>query len=124
MIDEIDYFFLNDIESLNGIPEDKFNHIKTVILPEYPHKDKRAISNLTYKYVVDRIKNKNVKIEIFNLFTSPKPNNNLIKIVGVLTTSDTAIKYLIMKHNYNHFDLYGICKGGGYHKNISNNIPE
>ena len=29
-----------------------------------------------------------------------------------------------MKHNYNHFDLYGICKGGGYHKNISNNIPE
>ena len=124
MIDEIDYFFLNDIESLNGIPEDKFNHIKTIVLPEFPHKDKRAMLNITYKNVIEKIKNKDIKVEIFNLFTSPRPNNNLIKIVGVLTTSDTAIKYLTMKYNYKHFDLYGICKGSGYHKSISSNIPE
>lgn len=123
MIDEVDYFFLNDIESLNGIPKEKFNHIKTIVLPEYPHRKNRADINTTYLTAKNKIDNKNINFEIFNLFTSPKPNHNLIHIDSVKTTTDTAIKYLTLKYGYKHFDLYGICKGSGYHNSIYNNIP-
>lgn len=123
MIDEIDFFFMNDIESLNGIPEEKFDNIKKIVLPEYPHKNNRACINLTYEYIVEKINKDHIEYEIFNLHTSPKPNKDLIKINTVLTTSDTAIKYLALKYKYKNFDLYGICNGPGYHEEISQNIP-
>lgn len=123
-MDEIDYLFANDIEGLNGIPDDKYDHIKNIAIPEHPHLDGMPRNDVTYEFVMNKLKHKNLNYIIYNLHTWNNPNPNLVTPEGAISTGGIAIGYFLKYKNIKHFETYGIGTGRGYNSDIYNYITK
>ena len=131
LVDKPDYVFMNDIDALIGLDKTDLTNIQHFVIPEYPHMNFRPNPKINHKDFEQKLRELgyNGPISIYNLNTinNVKKNPDLIKIdpEGV-TTSHTAILYMIKKFNCKKFTTYGFCKGKKYHEEFKylNNIKE
>jgi hypothetical protein len=121
LVDEPDFVFMNDIESLWGLTEKDIKGVKHFVIPEYPHKHEKphlTVTHETFKQELNKLRY-NGEISIFNLHTSPNNNKNLISTTkDCLTTTHTAIYYLHNKFGIKNFVTYGFLMGNGYNKSL------
>jgi hypothetical protein len=118
----IDFLFANDIEGLENIPTDIIHTIKNIAIPEYPHINGWSNINKNYTHIVEKF-HKDSNLIIYNLWTSPQKNTNLISLDKSISTADTAISFFAKIHKIEKFELYGIGISNGYNPNISNILP-
>ena len=121
LVDEPDFVFMNDMESLFGLTENDLKGVKHFVIPEYPHeveKPNLKVTHLRFRHELDKLKYTG-KISIFNLHTSPKRNVELISTTNdCKTTTHTAIFYLHHQFGFTNFVTYGFLMGNGYHKDL------
>ena len=125
MIDDVDYVFMNDMESLEGLTSEDIKRVRKFVIPEYPHY--KCKFDWSMDHVVFREKLKELgyegEVELFNLYTSPMPRGDLITVSSnCTTTTHTAIYYLNKKLGSVEYDTYGFLKDGqvGYVKEMEN----
>lgn len=123
-MDEVDYLFANDIEGLIGIPDEKYDHVKNIAIPEHPHLDGTPRKDVTYEVVKNKLKHKNLNYIIYNLHTWKTPNPDLVTPEGAISTGGMAIGYFLKYKNIKHFEAYGIGSDEGYNKDVYKNIPQ
>jgi len=125
LIDDPDYFVLNDIESLIGIKPSKLARIKNIIIPEYPHSVLKPGLDLNYKKFHQLIKEKFTgNLIVHNLHTTPKFNPKFITISERPKTSATiAVEYLLKFLGVKKIDFYGVGTGNGYHPYFMKILP-
>jgi len=121
LVDEPDFVFMNDMESLFGLTENDLKGVKHFVIPEYPHevgKPNLKVTQQTFRHELDRLKYSG-EISIFNLHTSPKRNVELISTTNdCKTTTHTAIFYLHYQFGFTNFVTYGFLMGNGYNKDL------
>lgn len=115
----VNFLFANDIEGLDNIPDNILHKIENIAIPEYPHINGWSNINVNYKHVIDKF-HKDSNLIIFNLWTSPHKNPNLLSLDKSISTADTAISFFAKIHNVKKFELYGIGVSNGYNPDISN----
>jgi hypothetical protein len=123
-IDELDYIFANDVEGLEGMADEKFNHVKNIAIPEHPHVQGIPRADITYKRVVDKFPGKPINFIIYNLFTWKPQNPDLPTPERANTSAGMAVGYLLKYENVKQFELYGIGKGNGYHQTVLDILPK
>jgi hypothetical protein len=125
LIDDVDYVFMNDIESLCGLTSEDLRGVKTFVIPEYPHKKCRFDWSNDHVVFCDRLKELDYKgnVLLFNLHTSMLPRGDLINVsTNCTSTTHTAIYCLNKMFGYDDFETYGFLKKGkyGYLKEMEN----
>ena len=120
LIDQPDYVFMNDIDSLKGVTSVDVQNVKCFVIPEYPHHNEKASLNVTKHDFVNKLKQLNYsgKIETFNLHTGPFKKDALLTTIShCKTTGHTAIYYMSKVYGIKSFDTYGflIMHKDGYH---------
>jgi hypothetical protein len=119
LVDEPDFVFMNDIESLWGLTEKDIKGVKHFVIPEYPHKHRKpqlAVTHETFRQELNKLRYSG-EISIFNLHTSPKKDAKLISTTkDCSTTTHTAIYYLYNKFGFKNFVTYGFLMGNGYNE--------
>lgn len=119
-IDYPDFIFANDVEGLQDIEEEKLFKSKNLAIPEYPHFKLKANPNITFKILADKAKN---NLIIYNICSCPIPSKKYPYIDDeIVSTGDTAIAFFAKFYSIKHFELYGIAKDFGYHKDILINL--
>ena len=119
LVDEPDFVFMNDIESLWGLTENDIKGVKHFVIPEYPHEHEKAHLSVTHDTFTQELNKLRYsgKISIFNLHTSPKKNTKLVSTTSdCLTTTHTAIFYLYKTFGLQTMVTYGFLMGNGYKK--------
>lgn len=123
-MDDIDYLFANDIEGLEGIPNDKFYHVKNLAVPFHPHLNGIPHENITYERVIEKYKKYNCNFIIYNLETWKTPSEKFANPEACKTSAGKAIGYLLKYESVKKFMLYGIAKEEGYHPDILTVLPQ
>lgn len=120
-LDYPDFIFANDIEGLEGIPEEKFLYTKNLAVPEYPHYKLMAHLDIKYDVVLHKCKN---NLVIYNIWSCPQKTDNFPYIDhDVVSSGDTAVAFLAKFYNIKNFELYGIASESEYHQNVIDNLP-
>lgn len=121
-IDYPDFIFANDIEGLNGIPDEKFLNAKNLAIPEYPHYKLKPHLNIRFESISNKCKN---NLIIYNICSCPRRNDHFPYIDhSVISTGDTAIAFLAKFLNIKNFELYGIASKEEYHESILSALQE
>lgn len=109
-LNECDMLVMNDIESIFNVHDDVYSKVKCIIIPEYPHKNRRLYLDTTWKILLDKIGcTFNGHIVVYNLKTNPNPNPKLITLNTAITSSNTANEFVCSYlSNIKNIDLYGI----------------
>lgn len=113
-IDEPDILVVNDVEKFNKVEVEKFNDIKLIIIPYYPHINK--IPNYNYNW--EKVKNKisdNYKGDwyVYNLRSSKYIIEEIPTFNSYLTSSNTAVEWCCL-NNIKNIKTYGIGMESGY----------
>ena len=120
LIDDPDYVFMNDIDSLKGITSEDIKGVKCFIIPEYPHKNEKASVSVTKNDFIQRLRQLDYtgNIQTFNLHTGPVKKDALLTVTSdCVTTGHTAIYYMSVVHDVKVFETYGflVLNKDGYH---------
>nr|QOI90584.1 hypothetical protein HWQ62_00453 [Pyramimonas orientalis virus] len=118
LVDFPDFVVMNDIDSLDGLTTNDVKHIKTFIIPEYPHINERMSPHITKDDFIERLNQLGYtgNVNTFNLHTAPLMKQSLITVSPhCVTTTHTAIYYFNKKYSIQDFETYGFLKGNGYH---------
>lgn len=119
-MDKIDYLFANDVEGLEGIPDEIFSRVNTFVIPLHPHLDGLPKEDVTNEYVIKKydLDRFNPNYIIYNLHTWKNPNPDLVTPEGASSTSGMAIGYFLKYKNIKHFETYGIGNKEGYNPEV------
>lgn len=121
-IDYPDFVFANDIEGLDGIPENKFKDIKNLAVPEYPHYKLKPWSNIKFDKILPKCKN---NLIVYNICSCPIKNDKFPYIDHeVISTGDTAIAFFAKFLNIKNFELYGIANKEQYHEYMMQKLQD
>lgn len=123
-MDRIDYLFANDVEGLEGIPDEVFSRVKTLAIPFHPHINGKPKESLTHEYILEKYKKFNLEFLVYNLHTWSIQDDRFITPEFAMTTSGMAFGYVVKYHDIKNFQFYGVANGGGYHPDISRLLPE
>lgn len=112
-----DILVINDLENIDNIHDDTWKKIKYLVIPEYIHYKYRYNKNVTWRNVVEKIKNKyDGYYIIFNLRNHSPLNSELLTFDSVISGSNTANDFVCKYLNkyIKHIDYYGIAIKSGY----------
>jgi len=123
-MDKIDYLFANDVEGLEGIPDEVFNRVKTLAIPFHPHINGNPKESLTHEHIIQKYKRFNFEFLVYNLHTWSVKDERFVDPEPAMTTGGMAFGYVLKCHNIKKIEMYGIANGVGYHPDISNMLPE
>lgn len=121
-IDRPDYLFINDLDTIANILPDKRNLAKKVIVPTYPHINGHPCSMFDWKFFCYFGISK-YKLIIYDLHTSPKPEEGRLNFGEIWSSSETAIAYFLHL-GFKSFETYGIGIEYGYSKRITETPPD
>lgn len=115
------YLFMNDFVSFFGI-EEFIKDIKYIFVPDYPHDGGGVDINLTYKNVVRYLKKYdfNGKLFIYQIQTTLSDFKFKDFLFESKSSTDIPITLFNKFIGINNFELYGVCKGPLYHKDLLN----
>jgi hypothetical protein len=117
--DAIDYLVFNDIEVLDWIPKEDFRKISNVMLPAYPHKGGWSRETLTYRDILEKLRD--IPYEIYNLYSAPRKLPEIPDTGRVWNVGETAVTLFLQK-GYRQFQTVGIDpQEAGYHEAFSRN---
>ena len=124
-MDKIDYLFANDVEGLEGIPDEVFSRVNTFAIPFHPHLGGLPKADVTNEYVIKKynLDRFNPNYLIYNLGTWKKPNSEYVTPHPCKTSSGRAIGYFLKYKNVKRICLYGIANGEAYHPEILSILP-
>lgn len=122
LVDYPDFVVMNDIDSLDGLTTTDVAHIKTFVIPEYPHINARMSIHVTKTDFIEKLNQLGYTgtVTTFNLHTAPFMKSSLITVPpSCETTTHTAIYYFHMKYAIKDFETYGFLKGNGYNQHFN-----
>lgn len=115
LCEEVDYLFINDFEVLELIEEKDWTKVKKLILPTYPHKNKKPNKNLPYTSFLKKIPNQNIDYHVYRMHTCLK-NNPKFPYFGIIHSVAITAAYWLGHRGYKNIDYCGIDPTGGYNK--------
>jgi len=116
--EEIDFFFMNDLQVAKEI---SFKGIKKIIIPTFPHIHEQA-SNISCFELLKMTDEKgetyipqNIDIDIYQLHTTPVPVGGVTYFGPIHSTGETAVSWLI-NNGYKEIITTGIDTVDGHHQ--------
>lgn len=113
-IDDVDYLCMNDYESLQGLTKNDLMKVKNLVIPEWPHFDCRPkIPHVSHQTIIDEVvricdSEHTPNAIVFDLYTSPNRNDNLISIDRIVSSTETAISFLAKHKNVIDITTFGV----------------
>ena len=120
--DRIDYFFLQDIETLDNVSPDDIERIDTAVVPAHPYKNHLQHPSLTFANLIAGLPG----IRNFSVYQNPLEVSGIEQIPGlpyfpfIRSGGDAAVQWLL-EAGHREFIFVGIDPDGGYHRKVEEN---
>ena len=120
--DRIDYFFLQDIETLDNVSDEDIGRIGTAVVPAHPYEDHVQRSSLTFANLIAGLPG----IKNFSVYQNPLEVDGIEPIPGlpyypfIRSGGDAAVQWLL-EAGHREFIFVGIDPDGGYHRKVEEN---
>ena len=117
--DRVDYFFLQDVETLANVRAADIPKLKTAVIPAHPFEQHQQRASLTYTALLGGL----VGIERFAVYQNPlesdgiAPIDGLPRIDNIHSGGDAAVAWLLAE-GHREFIFVGIDPDGGHHRSI------
>jgi hypothetical protein len=122
-IDQPDILVVNDVEKFDKVELEKFNDIKLIIIPYYPHINKIPNYNYNWKKIKDKVSDYyKGGWYVYNLKSSKYKIEGIPNFNSYLTSSNTAVEWCCL-NNIKNIKTYGIgMESGGYNSIFEKNF--
>lgn len=110
-VTQVDMVVVNDLHNIDKINDSVYENLKFLLIPEYIHNNWTCDKDVTWRNVYEKVKNKfNGYYIIYNLFSSPSPNPNLITLESKKSSCNNACDFVCKYLNsfIIQIDCYGI----------------
>jgi len=117
--DRVDYFFLQDVETLANVRAADIPKLKTAVIPAHPFEQHKQRASLTYTSLLGGL----AGIERFAVYQNPLESDGIAPIEGlpridnICSGGDAAVAWLLAE-GHRDFVFVGIDPSGGHHPKV------